>query len=1331
MRLKTVIFGTILFLSFFDSIAVSSTPLQFTNQFDGKATGVLTSLVVAENGSIWLGGENGLFGVMGKKFLHFYDKKTSLNKNYISSLEKLQENKLLVAVYGEGLFIFDTIEYSFTKIVHPSDVDLNAVWKLALAEDHLVVSTISNIYLLNIHTFDIEADFRDIGINVGSKVFNVDFQSESQKVWWTDEKRGVFSYSLVSENWTSYSSTEYFESSNSISALYVEKEKVFIGTEIGLFELDAEKDSSILISMRPGVVHDKHKPIRSIQRSPAGNLWVAAERLYKVNFEQQTFESAPQLYPFLTRGELDTVLQIDFDTQENLLAIDTSKGLVIVPPQLKAVSYLNENLRIFREHINSAKFIDKETLLFLSEKKVGVYDLTSNQMNFYPMPSVEKMFIGKTSKSEIEIVSQAGSRYSIRLGEGNIFTFNNVLTNKSSTILELEVDSAGELVFIEEGEERDYLISEHNDSFKKLLSNAFSTLHVSATDDILAAASGEGIYKIQEKDKVQRIGRDSNFELSNVVCIFEDPDGEIWACTSGEGAYKLKKGENKFTRVSAIPANYIRAIAAIDQRWVLVTTNIGLFLYNKKEDKSFHLGNEFGIPDTDFAYKGIYTSPAHTLIAGDNLNYIIDNQKLISSIEQSAKKVHQAVISSFNSFDEKKNILVPTGVRFYNALKSGDELELANEEFMFEVGLTVANFLERERLQIEYRLLGLNDEWTRSSDSTANIVYSSLSFGSYTFETRVVDTRSSAVQPISRLHIRVLPPFWLSLEAFILYSLLLCLLMFHLYRRYRQKLSLHGTELSGVVDEKQTALSDSSLSIRKLLERKQMLFTNISHELRTPLALVLGPLKQVQRKPTDCGNTHRIHLALDNAHKLEKLVDQLLEIEQVETLCENERKTYDIKHDLSAIIANVQPLADFKEQEFIRAVKAQGEISLIADSLEKICHNLISNAVKYTDPKGKVKVGVTCQELHLVIKVSDSGCGIPESEVNRIFKRFSRVDNETEEVGTGIGLALVKELVLANRGWIDVSSKEGKGSVFTVYLPLVDTAMLLSCSVRQEARSPITIDVPELTTLPENKPIILLIEDNDDLRAYYYSLLKPTYTCLLARHGIEALNIVKTVTPSLIITDYMMPVMNGITLASRLRKRKDAAHIPIILLTARGDRETQAQSLSAHIDYCLIKPIADDELLLRIESLLALRQRWMDAIPRTADLSMSGDEPIKIPTYECDKDQAFYARFISIIEKNYKEETFNRAQAANELAVSERQLNRKLAAMMEHNFTEYLKNYRLKKSKLLLRSGEQVTQIALDVGFNSTSYFSSRFKARYGLSPTQYQEMHTEEKKRA
>ncbi|NMH60883.1 ATP-binding protein [Alteromonas ponticola] len=1331
LRLRALICRIVLSIALSVSFAIYASPLQFINQFDGNATGVLTSVVVTDNDSIWVGGENGLFGIVGKQSSHFCDKKSSLNKNYVSAIAQLDKDKLLIAVYGGGLYVFDTIEHSFEKIQHALNHDLDAVWKLAISEAYIVVSSISNVYLLNTHTLKVEADFRELGINVGNRVFNVAFHADTETVWWTDEKRGVFSYSLRNENWISYLSNENFLNSKNVSALHVEKEKAYVGTEIGLFEVDISSGFTAMISERPPVIYEKYNPIKSIKRSPTGVLWVAAERLYTVNFEEGKFESAPQLHPFLARDELDTVLDIEFDTLGNLIAIDTSKGLVVIPPQSIAVSYLNDNLDIFDKHISSARFVSENQLAFLSEGQLGIYDVINNRIDFKILPTSEELFIGNISDNTVELVGRTGSHLSVEISTSDVKTFENVLLHKSSTILELEVNTAGQLVFIEEGEERDYLIGERDGSLKKLLSNAFSTLFVSDADTVLAAASGEGIFEISDKNGIKKVGKDSNFELSSVVFLFEDHDGEIWACTSGEGVYKLEIGSTKFNRVNSIPANYIRAIAAINQQWLLVTTNIGLFLYDKVDNQSFQIGNEFGIPDTDFAYKGIYTSDTHTLIAGDNLNYIIDNQKLIQSIEHASQIKHHAVITSFGAFDEEKNVVIPTGKRFHEALKSGNPLELKNDEFMFEVEVTAANFMERERLQVEYRLIGLKEQWTRASDSTAKIVFSSLPFGHYIFEARVVDPRSDAIQPVSSLKLRVLPPLWLSLEAVILYLAILCVLAFVLFRRYQQKIALRGTELSGMVDEKQTALADSSLSIRKLLERKQVMFTNISHELRTPLALVLGPLKQIKSRPNDAENPQRIDLALDNVGKLEKLVDHLLEIEQVESLCENDCKSYDIKTDLSKIVASVQPLADLKEQEFISVIRGRGQITLTADSLEKICHNLISNAVKYTDNKGRVKVEASCQELHLVIKVSDSGRGIPEEQITQIFHRFARAENDTAETGTGVGLALVKELVLINQGWIDVASKEGKGSTFTVYLPLIDTSLLLSTGISQQAQSPIVNALPEPNGIAKNKPIILLVEDNEDMRAYLYSLLKHRFTCLLARHGMDAMNIVKTIDPDLVITDYMMPVMDGISLAAKLRKREHISHIPIILLTARGDSETQARSLATHIDHCLTKPIADDELLLRIETLLALRERCVEAIPHLTEPDNFQDESIDIPTYECEKDQAFYVKFIAIVEKYYQEETFNRAQAASELAVSERQLNRKLAALLEYNFTEYLKNYRLNKSKALLRSGEQVTQIALEVGFNSTSYFSSRFKEKYGMSPSQYQDSYAEEKKRA
>ncbi|MCW8109143.1 ATP-binding protein [Alteromonas ponticola] len=1308
--------------------AGSTNTLSTTHSFKEMITGSLLSIESTKNG-IWLGGENGLYGIVGKQTYHFCAKKTLITKSYISALKSIGEHELLVSVFGNGLFRFDTISHQFQQI-SPHLEDLKYVWDIDLSGTNIAISTIDNIYLLDAQTLAVTKNLKESGIVVGDNVLNLQFSPSGDTLWWIDRKKGLHSYALDSSAWLLFGIERYFRNTRELTSIFVEEENVYIGTDNSLKIFDVKTSEITSISQRPDENSKVVSPVRYIARDNKDNLWVAAERLYQFDKTSSKLISPAKQYPLFESQDLGEIYKIEITNKGDIYVLEAKNGLAILPVLSGAVSYVGGEKNLISTSIDSALFTSDDEFIFSTKSQVGWYNSLDKTYRGIDVGTPKQLTVIAGDANAITAADDSGALFTINR-DGDTRKADSPFIMQTGKILQIEKDPQGRLIYIHETDEKDYLIRHAKYGDEKLLTGSIYTFQRSIGENIYVAAHGQGIYRIQKNGVTKKLAQKYNFDVSSIDCIFVDSKNNLFVCTSGNGLMKYSKSSDQFKRVQAIKSNYIRAISEINAHVYLLATNIGLFYYDATRSRSFRLGSEFGIPDTDFAYKGIYTSKTRTLVVGDNLNYLIDNQKLIDSIEETAQRINHVIISSFSAFDEETNLLKPINSRFYEAIKSGEKLELSNDEFMFELGLSVANFLERERLQIEYRLRGLTEEWTHFSDSSAQIVYSSLPFGNYIFETRVVDARSDAIQPISKLTIRVLPPFWLSPLAFIVYLLVSSVTGLALFRRYRRKLAVQANALHDTVNGSQCLSSDNSKTIRSALEQKQRLFTNISHELRTPLALVLGPLKQVKGKPNDRENPQRLALALDNAVKLEKLVDHLLEIEQVESLCENERKSYDIKADIPAILANVRPLADYKQQEFVSSIRGKGRISLIADSLEKICHNLVSNAVKYTDTHGKVKIDVTCQELHLVIKVSDTGCGIPEEDVSRIFNRFARGKHETEVVGSGVGLALVKELILANQGWIDVSSREGKGSIFTVYLPLHSTSFLLTASISQQAQSPRVLALPKPSDLPENKTVILLVEDNEDMRAYLYSLLKQKYTCLLARHGIEAMSIVKTVTPALIITDYMMPVMDGLTLADRLKAKENFAHIPIILLTARGDSVTQTKSLNARIEHCLIKPVTDEALMLRVENLLEQRQRLRDSLLASAESDHASDESADLPSYECDKDQAFYARFIAIVEKFYQEESFNRAQAASELAVSERQLNRKLASLLEYNFTEYLKNYRLKKSKALLRSGQQITQIALDVGFNSTSYFSSRFKAMYGMSPSQYQEMHIEEKKRA
>lgn len=511
--------------------------------------------------------------------------------------------------------------------------------------------------------------------------------------------------------------------------------------------------------------------------------------------------------------------------------------------------------------------------------------------------------------------------------------------------------------------------------------------------------------------------------------------------------------------------------------------------------------------------------------------------------------------------------------------------------------------------------------------------------------------------------------------------------------------------------------------IKKLEQLKSQFFANISHEFRTPLNLILAPL---QKKQDSISGTE-IELMTRNAKRLLRLVNELLELAKMEVgLIKPEDRNIDVFHFIKDIANSFGLLADAKSITYLIQVPERNYIvRMDAGKLEKIAYNLMSNAFKFTPKSGVIIVQAQIDaQTNFQLKVIDSGIGIPAEHQSKIFQRFYQVDATQTRAfeGTGIGLALTKELIELLHGTITVTSEAGKGSTFTVRLPTI--------AASEEAISPIVISVDaesyysdgaqepvpavDQESLTENLPVVLLVEDNNDLRNYTKTELSSFFTILEASNGEEGLALSQKKIPDLIVTDIMMPVMDGVSLIRHLRDDERTSHIPIILLTARDDGETKIRGFETGAEQYLVKPFDIQELIARIKSLLNQGERLRKKFSREFTLE---PKEIALPN----KDAIFLEKIIKTIESNISNEGFTVEQLQTEVGMSRMQLHRKLKALTNQSASDFIRSIRLKRAAQILRQpGFQVAEAAYGSGFNHLSYFSKCFKEQFGVLPSEY-----------
>lgn len=619
-----------------------------------------------------------------------------------------------------------------------------------------------------------------------------------------------------------------------------------------------------------------------------------------------------------------------------------------------------------------------------------------------------------------------------------------------------------------------------------------------------------------------------------------------------------------------------------------------------------------------------------------------------------------------------------------------------------------------------YRMEGLDEDWITLDGGKHSAVYSNLPAGRYLLRVQATDDYGRWCDKEASLAVRVYPPFLLRWGFIVLYGVLLGVLVVWLFRISTKRLRLLN-EIKLMRLEKEHD--------REVLNAKIRFFTNISHEFRTPLSLIIPPLREVLNVPNLESGLHRlIDIACQNSEKLLKLVNQLLDFRKM-----------DADNTLHRADADIIVLAErcfdmFRDTAQRRGVRytfepqsERIESSFDPDKMETMIYNLLSNAFKFTPDNGTIALAVCIRACrgeqecskssrYLDIRVSDSGVGISDADKERIFDDFYRSRfAEEHTVGSGIGLAVVKRYAELHQGSVSVESASGKGSVFTVSIPVEEPeAMIIPGKdfVRKY------VDVHDGANVAGDKrPLVLYVEDNPGMVEFVTMSLGKKYRIVSASNGREGYEKCLLCKPQVVVSDIMMPEIDGIAMSRMLRNNPKTRHIPIILLTAKSLAQDQVEALRAGIDLYIVKPVYPEVLDANIEQVLRRRER-MEAYFRE-ELVVVGDQADSMQ----DADRKLVGDIINLIEANISDPELSVEMISREIGLSPTHLYRRIKKLTGLNTNELIRKYRLKKASILIRGNKgTISEIMYYVGFSSSSYFSKCFKAEFGALPSEYKE---------
>ena len=850
-------------------------------------------------------------------------------------------------------------------------------------------------------------------------------------------------------------------------------------------------------------------------------------------------------------------------------------------------------------------------------------------------------------------------------------------------------------------------------------------MHLDQSGTLWAYTFDQGCYALRVKNyRVESLKhyfydpRNPNSLRSNLIGDVIRPrivdTNAVWF--AADGLNRLDLTTETFTHITmdeGLPSNYVLKILEDNDGniWCSFDNDIAMYDIRTGKIKSYSDGD--GMPFTGFGSR-----PQNACKLSDG-QLIFGGSSSMGFYPEQIKQnmiVPPVYLTDFKVFHE--SIKLDTSIQFLKMI------ELPYDQNVFTFEFAALNFSDPEKNQYAYKLEGLYDDWIHIGNERV-ASFTNIEPGEYIFWVKGSNNHGVWNENGASIRVIIMPPWWATTWAYLIYALSGLGAIYYTWKLQLKRIRIrHDYEMSRFEAEK----------MHEVDELKNRFFANISHEFRTPLTLILGISKKVLENAQDKVFKDDIGIIKRNAKRLHGLVNQLLDLSKLES--GNMTLQTSPVNIIPLLKGLVLSFASFAERKKITLGFNADEEKIILyldkDKVEKIVNNLLSNAFKFTPQGGRIAFSVLKKDGNAEISISDTGIGIPPERIEKIFDRFYQVDGShtREQEGTGLGLALTKELVELHKGKISVESSEGKGSTFTIALPLGKDHLKPNEIVRDKIEerkfeaeeTGISSDFEEHKLSPDiivvtetEKLLLLIVEDNIDVRNYIKSYLEDEYRIVEAADGEDGVNQAIKHIPDLIISDIMMPRMDGLELCEKLKTDEKTSHIPIILLTAKAADRDKISGYDTGADDYVMKPFDNIILKSRIKNLIRQRVRLREHFIKEGIFQVDNTNTRAI-------DKIFLKKALDVINKHISDETFSVDVFAEETAMSRSQLRRKLLALLGKAPGDLIRTIRLTKAaKLIEQNFGNISEIAVEVGFNNPANFAHSFKSYFGVSPSEYQ----------
>ncbi len=1292
---------------------------------NGLPSNAVRGIVQDKNGFVWFGTDNGLCRYDGYRVQTFYNARMKFDQ-YVGALSTCDEGMLVGTTKGAYLFSFDKEQF----------VNINE--KITSSVVHFSLDADKNVW---------------ISTN-GQGLFRYNLHSHDCKHYAMKSLRGRVAATLVDAN------NQVWALSNSLRG--------------GLYRLNKSSDSFEYFPL-----NDKSLRLDGMAMAACqdGSILVGTwdQGLYRVNVDGST----ELLLSATLTNALQHIHTLYIDRGLYVL-IGSDDGLVEYDLQKKTwrmISEVNDPSRSTMERFVYSIASDREGGLWVGTFYGGVNYMPSDNFynRFQPYMAGEK---GMTGNVVGRFCEDATHRIWVATDDGGLNCYDplkDVIVDypgrqamSKYNVHGLYAD-AGQLwvgtygsgiikLNLTTGARQTYQLDDRSSgsSCYCLYRDSKHRLWATSMDGVNVLDEKTGVFKPVKSFK------------SLTIAMEEDGRGNLWFATQGNGLWCLRSGktwkhyecvENDTT---SLPSNQVNSLRRGPKGECYVATDRGVCEFLPKTGTFRRI--EFNAPSKDvesilFNQGDMWLSTAKGIVKlvlgeapvvfnrcdGLTSDHFLPNAGLMAS----NGRIYFGTAFGFNSFYPYQiniNKVTPpvaiTSLEIFNrhvevgseklpeSLSHIEQVTLSHDDNMFNISFAALSYVSPEKNLYCYKMEGFDKEWVTTNDH--RVTYTNLPYGTYTFRVKAANNDGVWSQEEAQLKIEVKPPFWWSLPAKIFYLLLVGFFIYmYTQARLKREKRRHLRELDQLTEKKEQEMRDARLQF----------FTMIAHEIRTPVTLIIGPLEnlkeQWQKMSQAITGGEAINQTLDvidrNAQRLLLLVNQLLDFNKVQQKgMQVHFHVQNISKMMHAVAERFEPTLQQNGAKLEVDYPADDFTAMIdSEAITKVISNLMTNATKYT----KDFVRLSCQPAddgeHFVIQVEDNGMGVSPDEQDKIFAAFYQAkDNKP---GTGIGLSIVKNLVDAHHGLVEVKSEVGKGATFIVTLPIAQEVAVVEKN-DEVVKDPID-DEDALMADEEDKegqaasaqnaeasgeaqrPTMLIVDDDEDMRNFVQGHFAKHYTVLTAADGKQALRVLEKSNVSLIVSDWMMPEMDGPELCRQIRQNPNVSHLPFVMLTAKTDDSSKAEGMNCGADIYIEKPFSMKYLEASVNHLIDMRRLLQLKFSHTPLEPIQDIAPTKM-------DNSFLEKMTKVIEENLANPELNVAFLAGQLGMSRSSLFNKIRGLADVTPNEMIQVVRLKKAAHLLKDGGyRISEVSYMVGFSNPSYFSKCFQKQFGMKPAEFVEM--------